>query len=131
MSALALAAALSGCASWAPDRSLSYEQDDLARFAYDLGSTHAGLAQCSEIRDIDLDAHLESARIALQGQAGARFTEVSPVFEQGLREPAKSGHRLHIDCSCATDLVKESLHHNQRLYREVTLPKATKQARNS
>lgn len=131
MVGLALVALLGGCSVLMPDRSLAYEEDDLALFAYDLGSTHAGFARCPGVSPVELDAHLESARIALHGQAGRREAELTPVFEQGLRESAGPGRRLHIDCTCATELVKESRRHNMQLYRAITLPKAYHQGSSS
>lgn len=125
------AAVLSGCASFTTDHSAIYAEDELATFAYDLGRTHAGLARCKDVDPEQLDAHLESARIALKGQTGARATELAAVFEQGLHEPADFGRRLHIDCSCANELVRESRRHNLQLYRAVTVPKAFRQAANS
>lgn len=131
LAGMAFAALLSGCSVLMPDRSLAYEEDDLALFAYDLGSTHAGLARCPGVSAVELDAHLESARIALRGQVGHREAELTPVFEQGLHESAGPGRRLHIDCTCAADLVKESRRHNMQLYRAITLPRAYRQGSSS
>jgi hypothetical protein len=118
---LVLVAALGGCAQLPADT--AYQQDSLKLFAFDLGRTHAGLAACPEVRPDQLDAHLESARIALQGQARSRLAELTPVFEHGLHSPAASGERLHIECDCASQIVEESRRHNLRLYRQVALPK--------
>jgi hypothetical protein len=126
LTALVLAAATltSGCALYNPDRSVTYQADDLKLFAYDLGRTHAGLARCKEVSPVLLDAHLESAWIALKGQARGRMSELEPVFLQGLQQPDGPGLRLHITCECANQLANESRKHNLRLYRQVELPRA-------
>lgn len=119
-----LAAALSGCSAFHPDRFVAYAKDDLSLFAYDLGRTHAGLANCKQASALALDAHLESARLALAAHAGSRSAELSAVFQQGLKESAGYGHRLHIDCDCAKALVEQSRKHNLGLYRSAAAPRA-------
>jgi hypothetical protein len=120
---LSLALSLGGCTFLSPDGSREFLKDDLQLFAYDLGATHAGLARCG-LGHNELRAHLESAQIALKGQAGLRLPVLLPAFEKGLQESAGVGQRLHIPCDCAVELVKESRLHNLSLYRAVSLPKA-------
>lgn len=121
--------ALGGCAPLTPARSAHADANESLRvLAHDLGSTHASLAACSNVAPRELEAHLESARLALNAQAGARLADVVPDFEAGLLEPARLGTRLHVACSCASALVQESRQHNLALFRKTQLPLALRRA---
>ncbi len=125
---LAATTLTSGCALFYPDHSAEFKDNDLQAFAYDLGQTHAGLARCPQVSAVELDAHLESAQIALKAQSRGHLADLEPAFELGLQEPARSGQRLFIQCDCAKELVKESRMHNLRLYREVATPRVLLEA---
>lgn len=117
-----LAAMLAGCATSNPTP--TFAQDHLKRFAYQLGTTHAALSQCEKASHAGLSANLETARFALQAQAGGRFDAVLPVFLRGLDEPEGKPAGLEVDCECVNSLLEESRRHNLALYREVALPQA-------
>lgn len=116
-----LMALLSGCATQAPEP--NYVNDNLTLFAYELGATHASLAQCPALTAPRLSAHMETATLALQAQAGNR-RNVWPAFQQGLHHPEGKPAALKVDCSCADALLTESRRHNLTLYRSVALPRA-------
>jgi hypothetical protein len=115
-----LAALLSGCATSNPEP--NYVTDNLTLFAYQLGATHASLAECEALSPAALSGHQETAYFALKSQAGPR--DVWPAFEQGLRHPEGKPAGLEVDCSCADALLEESRQHNLTLYRSVALPRA-------
>lgn len=114
------AALLTGCAT-VPEP--NYVTDNMTLFAYELGATHASLAKCEKLSPGALSGHLETASLALQGQAGSRGAAWS-AFQQGLRHPEGKPAALKIDCSCADALLAESRQHNLTLYRSVALPRA-------
>lgn len=116
-----LGALLAGCATAPPEP--NYVTDNMTLFAYELGATHASLAQCPTLSAGALSGHLETASLALQAQAGQRRA-VWPAFQQGLRHPEGKPAALKIDCSCADALLNESRQHNLTLYRSVALPRA-------
>jgi hypothetical protein len=117
-----LASLLAGCAT--PNHTAVYASDHLKLFAYQLGATHAALAECDEASNTALAANLETARFALQAQTGPRLPQALPAFYQGLLEPQGKPSGLVVDCSCADALLDESRLHNLALYRQVALPLA-------
>lgn len=116
-----LAGLLAGCATTHTEL---YAPDRLKLFAYELGATHAALAECDEASNAALAANLETARFALQAQTGSRLGQALPAFYQGLLEPQGKPAGLEVDCSCVDALLDESRLHNLTLYRQVALPLA-------
>jgi hypothetical protein len=113
---------LTACA--APMPSVS-PMTDSQQFAYDLGRTHASFARCPLVASIDLNAHLESALLALRSRGVHEATETWPYFRKGLDEPAGPGSDLRVNCSCAPALVSESRLHNLKLFRDITTGRAS------
>jgi hypothetical protein len=123
-----LIAALTGCAQLSNRGIDRYGDDDLQAFAFELGSTHASFRLCPAAPATQLDAHLQTARLALRANAGRRLPELNTAFERGLRDGGGAFSGRQVDCSCVVDLLEDSRQHNLALFRQATLPRVQAKA---